>query len=116
MIYSILFLPFTFVRICLFVYPYISTLSQPVPPSLHLFLFLPLLLLHFLFFTLSSILFYSFFFFSLFQAGGGSGLGMMITKGIVDLHQGEIRCSTSEYYSLRSTILFLRLERQVNLS
>lgn len=25
------------------------------------------------------------------QAGGGSGLGMMIAKGIVDLHGGEIR-------------------------
>jgi tetrahydromethanopterin S-methyltransferase subunit E len=28
------------------------------------------------------------------QAGGGSGLGMMITKGIVDLHGGEIRYDT----------------------
>ena len=47
------------------------------------------------------------------QAGGGSGLGLWITKGIVDLHQGEIYVHSEGLGTGSSFTLKLPMERKL---
>ena len=49
------------------------------------------------------------------QAGGGSGLGLWITKGIVDLHQGEISVHSEGLGKGSSFTLKLPMERKMQI-